>query len=39
SSTPFLPTINLIEPISEIPVNAAAQKSAANEIEIAEKNF
>ncbi|CAG8856070.1 18456_t:CDS:1, partial [Gigaspora margarita] len=35
---PF-PTIHSVKPIPEIPVNAAAQKSMANAIEIAEKNF
>ncbi|CAG8759565.1 37803_t:CDS:2 [Gigaspora margarita] len=34
-----LPTINPVEPIPEIPVNAAAQKSVANAIEIAEKKL
>ncbi|CAG8614419.1 15187_t:CDS:1 [Dentiscutata erythropus] len=37
SSTSFLSTINSVEPISEIPINAAAQKSVTNKIEIAEK--
>ncbi|CAG8820678.1 40192_t:CDS:2 [Gigaspora margarita] len=39
SPTPSFPTIHLVEPIPEIPVNAAAQKSAANAIEIAKKKL
>ncbi|CAG8799905.1 24495_t:CDS:1, partial [Gigaspora rosea] len=39
SLTLSFPTIHLVEPIPEIPVNAAAQKSVANAIKIAEKSF
>ncbi|PKY59354.1 hypothetical protein RhiirA4_482022 [Rhizophagus irregularis] len=33
------PTIRSVDPVPEIPVNASAQKTAANEIEIAEKKL
>ena len=39
NSTSPLPTIRSTEPVSEIPVNAVAQKKALNEIEIAEKKL
>jgi hypothetical protein len=37
--TPPFPTIHSIELIPEIPVNAAAQKRASNEITIAKKKL
>src|SRR3954470_6140100 len=37
--TPPFPTIHSIELIPEIPINAAAQKRASNEITIAEKKL
>ncbi|CAG8807870.1 16985_t:CDS:2 [Dentiscutata erythropus] len=39
SLAPFLPTIYSVEPIPEIPANAAAQKNAASEITIAKERL
>ena len=38
-SLPNLPTIHMVDPVSEISVNASSQKKAANEIKIAEKKL
>ncbi|CAG8795113.1 2440_t:CDS:1, partial [Racocetra persica] len=39
SCPPPLPTVNSVDPLSEIPANASAQKKAADEIMIAEKKL
>src|SRR5438552_3883751 len=39
SCPPSFPTINLVDPLPEIPANASAQNRAADEIKIAEKKL